>query len=293
MNTTGYIDLHVHSQASDGKKTPEEIIKIAIENGVSTISLTEHYNLGSYKRAKLASNGEIEVIPGIEIGASLSDFDYSKNHVCHLAAYYPNYNICQILDEYEISREKCVKRTIEKLKKYVPISYTKVKKYARNKNSIGRFDIAIALYKLGFANDPQSAYGEFLDTGKSCYVERVKQSPIQLIKNIRSVCGVPVLVHPKSLKLSFNDMYEFLKRLKEAGLEGLEVYNPHNDLDHINCYLDIAKDLDLITTVGSDYHGRKDQNIEIGLGIDQNLKVSDKSIIENLKARQNKILNKT
>ena len=210
MYTNGYIDLHIHSQASDGKKSPEEIIKIAKENNVSVISFTEHYNLGSYKRAKIAANGEIEVIPGIEIGSSLLTLGYSKNHVCHIAAYYTNYKICKILDEYELSRDKCVKRTIEKLKKYVPISYTKVKKYARNKSSIGRFDIAIALYKLGYATDPQSAYGEYLDTGKSCYVDRIKQAPEELIKNIRSVNGVPVLVHPKSLKLNYTDTYNLL-----------------------------------------------------------------------------------
>lgn len=288
----GYIDLHVHSNASDGKKSPEEVIAIARANGVGVISLTEHYNLGSYKRAKIAAGEDIEVIPGIEIGSTLLDFGYSKHHVCHIAAYYPNYNICKILDEYELSREKCVKHTIEKLKRYVPISYTKVKKYARDKNSIGRFDIAIALYKLGYSRDPQTAYGDFLDTGKSCYVERRKESPDKLIKNIRSVCGVPVIVHPKSLKLSYNDTYELLKKFKDFGLEGIEVFNPHNTSEQTEIYLEIAKELDLLTTVGSDYHGRKDQDIEIGLGINENLKISDYDIITELKRRQNKILNK-
>lgn len=291
MNNNGYIDLHVHSNASDGKKSPEEIINIAIQNNVSVISLTEHYNLGSYKRAKAASNEKIEIIPGIEIGSTLIPLGYSKNHVCHIAAYYPNYNICKILDEYEISREKCVRRTIEKLKKYVPISYTKVKKYARNKNSIGRFDIAIALYKLGYASDPTSAYGEYLDTGKSCYVERIKQSPEELIKNIRKVNGVPILVHPKSLKLNYEDTFELLKKFKVYGLEGIEVYNPHNSPEQVKNYSSMAKELSLMVTVGSDYHAKKDQNIEIGLGISSNLKISNYDIITELKKRQNKILN--
>lgn len=291
MYTNGYIDLHVHSTASDGKKSPEEVIDIAIQNGVSVISLTEHYNLGSYKSAKMAAQDRLEVIPGIEIGSTLIPLGYSKKHICHIAAYYPNYNICKILDEYELSREKCVRRTIEKLKKYVPISYNKVKKFARNKNSIGRFDIAIALYKLGYANDPTSAYGEYLDTGKSCYVDRMKQSPEELIKNIRQVNGVPVLVHPKSLRLNLEDTFNLLIKFKAYGLEGIEAYNPHHTTEQTNAYLDIAKELSLVTTVGSDYHARKDQDIEIGLGIDNNLKVNDYSMITELKKRQNKVLN--
>ena len=286
----GYIDLHVHSTASDGKFSPEQIIQMCKQNKVSCISLTEHYNLGSYKKAKFAANGEIEIIPGIEIGASLLDLGYSKNHICHILAYFPSYNICKILDEYEASRDICVRKTLKKIQKHIPITYSQVLKYARDKKSIGRFDIAIALSKLGYANDPVSAYGDFLDAGKSFYVDRIKMTTSELIKKIRQVHGVPVLAHPKSLKMSFTDMEIFLSKLKEYGLEGIEVYNSHHTKEQQDIFKGFAEEFELVTTVGSDFHSFFQENIHIGLGINENLKIDDYNIITELKARHSIII---
>ncbi len=285
------IDLHVHSNASDGKFSPEDIIKFAIKSDITTISLTEHYNLGSYKRAKKVANGKIEVIPGIEIGATLEDIGLSKNHVCHILAYFPSYNICKILDEYELSRDKCVRNTIDKLQKYFYITYSDVKRYARNKNSIGRFDIAIAMANLGYSEDPTSAYGDFLDTSKSFYVTRQKMTPKELLPKIRKCHGVPVLAHPKSLKMNNSDTKEFISLLKGYGLEGIEAYNAHNDKEQRSFYAKLAKEFDLAITVGSDFHGGKRTNpVKIGYGIDNNLMISDTNIITDLKDRHHKII---
>ena len=287
-----YIDLHVHTNASDGKLSPQNTIIKAVNNGVSHIALTEHYNLGSYKKArqfaKAKYNGLIEVIPGIEIGASLLDLGYSKNHVCHILAYYPSYNICKILDTYELSREKCVRKTLVKLKKYINISYSDVVKYARNKNSIGRFDIAIAMARLGYSKDPIIAYGDFLDTGKSCYVDRQKMSAKELILNIRRCHGLPVLAHPKSLKMSYTDMYEFIKKLKDFGLEGIEVYNSHHTEEQVQIFEEFSSDFNLLKTVGSDFHGKDD--IEIGCGINNNLCINNSSLITALKEKHHNLL---
>lgn len=287
---TGFIDLHVHSNSSDGKYSVEEIFDMLHQNDVSVVSFTEHYNLGSYRLARMLASDDIEVIPGIEIGTSLEEFDLSNRHICHIAAYYPSYRVCKILDEYEINRDICVKKTLEKLRKQINISYSTVKKYARNINSVGRFDIAIALSKLGYVSDPISAYGEYLDFGKAYFVERKKQTPSELIRNIRSVHGVPVLVHPKSLKLNYESLFNLLLVLKKAGLEGIEVYNPHNTLEQREKFLLMAKELDLVTTVGSDFHGFNKHNVEIGLGISGNLRIDDYNIITEIKRRQHMII---
>ena len=78
-----YIDLHIHSNFSDGKESVESIVKSAIENNVRTISLTEHYNLSSLEIARNIAKGSLEIIPGIEIGSSLLEYGLSKKHVCH------------------------------------------------------------------------------------------------------------------------------------------------------------------------------------------------------------------
>jgi len=287
-----YIDLHVHSQCSDGKKSVKEIIDFCLNNKVGVISLVEHYNLGSYKKARKLAGDRIEIIPGMEFGTDIKQYGLSKNHVCHIAAYYPSGKIMRsVVDKYETSRDVCVKKTLQELnKKYIFISKSDVMQNARKPSSIGRFDIAITLAKLGYAKDPLSAYGEFLDQGMPGYVERTKLSPGELIKEIRLVNGVPALVHPKSLKLSNNDLFEFLKLLKSYGLEGLEVYNPHHTKEQTETFLNMAYELSLITTVGSDFHGRSDSDIKIGSGIKHNLCINDYYIIEELKKRHKIIL---
>ena len=290
------IDLHVHSTCSDGRKKVEEILDLAFQNNVGVLSLTEHYNLGSYQKARKIAQDKIEIIPGVEFGTSLDCFVMSNRHVCHIGAYYPSYRIIKVFDMFETSRDKCVKHTLTKLQNLgIPITYSKVEKYARKKSSIGRFDIAITLHHMGLSDSPISVYGDYLDQGMPAYVTREKLSPMDLIYHIRLAEGVPVLFHPKSLKLNYSDTYDFLCLLRKCGLEGLEVYNSHNTEEQICTFLEITKELDLIPTVGSDYHARSspDKNpIEIGKGIDNNLNISDYSIIDRLKERHHEINSK-
>ena len=287
---TKTIDLHVHSICSDGKKKVEDVINIAIQNNVGVLSLTEHYNLGSYKKARSIAGSDIEIIPGVEFGTSLDCFGLSNRHVCHIGAYYPSYKIIKVFDMFETSRDKCVKHTLKKLQNIgIPITYSAVEKNARKKSSIGRFDIAITLYKMGYSESAVSAYGDYLDQGMPAYITRDKLSPMDLIYQIRIAGGVPVLFHPKSLKLNLDDTFELLSFFKIHGLEGIEAYNPHNTDEQTSIFLDMAKELDLIPTVGSDYHAISKDNIEIGKGIDNNLNISDYSIISSLKERHHAI----
>lgn len=289
-NTGKLLDLHVHSTCSDGKDKVDEIISKAKLNNVGVLSLTEHYNLGSYQKARALAKDSIEIVPGVEFGTNLECFGMSKKHVCHIGAYYPSYRIIKVFDIFETSRDKCVKRTIKKLQSLnIPITYSKVEKYARKKNSIGRFDIAITLYQMGYSDSPISAYGDYLDCNMPAYINREKLSPQDLIYQILCAKGVPVLFHPKSLKLNPDDFYDFLVFLKACGLEGLEVYNPHHTEEQTYNLLCLTNKLDLVPTVGSDYHGLLDRNIEIGKGINNNLNISNYSIITRLKERHHKI----
>ena len=288
--TNGYIDLHVHSNYSDGKHSLQFIADKAIENKVGVISFAEHYNMSSFTPFRKIVGKQIEVLPAIEIGSSLSAFDLSKKHICHIVAYFPSTSICSLLDYYELSRDKCVKRTLEKLKdEGVNLSYRTVTKYARDKSSIGRFDIAIALSKLGYAPTPSKAYSKFLDLNSPIYVDREKMQVDTLIKSILMYKGLPVLAHPKTLRLNNSDFREFIKKLKSFGLVGIEVYNPHNKPEQISFFSDICDEFDLLKTVGSDYHGRSKEGIEIGLGIDGNLKIDDYSIVTALKQKEKQL----
>lgn len=285
-----YIDLHVHSNYSDGHKTLNYIYDKCIQNNVGVIALAEHYNLSSYRKFRRIAKGKIEVVPATELSASLLNYGLSKRHVCHLIAYYPTSKIYSLLDSYELSRDKCVKKTLEMLQKGgINISYTKVCNVARNKKSIGRFDIAIALATLGYAKTPVEAYEKFFDEKSPVFIDREKMCVKDLIQNILSIGGVPVLAHPKSLRLNNSDFEGFVSELKAFGLKGIEVYNPHCTKEQQEFFEGICNSYELIATVGSDYHGRSNEDTQIGLGISNNLKISDYSIIEKLKKEKHKL----
>lgn len=280
-----YIDLHIHSNFSDGKESVENIVKSAIENNVRTISLTEHYNLSSLEIARNIAKNSLEIIPGIEIGSSLLEYGLSKKHVCHFTAYFVNRKIYKILDEYEITRKKNVTNIISKLNRMgINITSGQVVREVK-KESIGRYDIAYTLFKKGYAVSPVHAYSKYLDVGKKAYVEREKMGPKKLIDTIIKCGGVPVLAHPKSLKLNNNDLDIFISMFKEAGLCGIEVYNPHNSNEKREELLELCDKYNLIPTVGSDFHNFS-SDIKIGLGINENLKISDYSIITRLKEKK-------
>lgn len=284
------IDLHVHSKHSDGNCSLERIANIAKENNVGVISLTEHYTLSSLTKFRKLVGKSMEVIPGVELSSSLLELGLSKKHVCHIISYFSTTKIYKVFDQYELSRKKCVKKTLELLKKEgINLSYNKVLECARNKESVGRFDIAIALWKHGYAKTPSQAYTEFFDTSSHIYVDREKMEVDKLIKSLLDCGGVPVLAHPKTLRLNESDMKEFISLLKGYGLQGMEVYNPHNSDERRNFYLELCEEFDLIPTVGSDFHGRSSDNIEIGLGTNGNLSISDYSIVRNLKERKHKL----
>lgn len=289
----GYIDLHVHSKYSDGKMDIEGLLEKANENNVTTISFTEHYNLSSLRVAKRMAHenlkfNQIEIIPGIEIGANMQDMGYSKNHVCHILAYFVSTKIYEILSKYEEDRKKTNERIIERLtKEGINITYGKVMKVAKAK-SFGRYDIAKYLSKNGYAYTPEDAFAKFLDYGQMAHIERKKMSPIQLVEEIVKCGGVPIIAHPRSLKLNYENFESFVSKLVDVGLSGIEVYNPRNKPEEREFYLSMCENFNLIPTVGSDFH-KIGGDVEIGLGINNNLCIDDYSIITKLKDKKHEI----
>ena len=289
----GYIDLHVHSRHSDGGLSVEEILEIAYLNNVTAISLTEHYNLSSLRKAHKLVNSvkrysSIEIVPGMEIGSSLKCYGMSKRHTCHFLAYYISTKIYPVLNEYEEERKATNVKIIEKLKaEGMNISYNKVRDNSK-KQSFGRYDIARYIVKLGHAYTPEDAYAKYLDYGKTAHVERKKIPPEELVKKIIKCGGVPVIAHPKSLRLNYKSLRAFLEPLVEYGLCGIEINYPRMKPDELEIYKEICGEFNLIGTAGSDFH-RRSGDVEIGLGINNNLCVDDYSIITRLKERKHYI----
>jgi predicted metal-dependent phosphoesterase TrpH len=289
-----YIDLHVHTNYSDGFDSIKEVLRKAKENNVGYISLVEHYNVSSYNEACQLAGDDIVVIPGIELGADMSKYfvpGQKNKHICHLLGYYISKDICKLLDKYELDRYECVTNTISLLNSQgIEIDLADVIANARDKKSIGRFDIALTLKALGYSKTATEAYGKYLDHNDKSYVQRKKLEPEDLVRAIRKYGGVPVLAHPKSLRLPKEELDVFIEKLVKAGLCGIEVYNPNNSEAKRKELLEYCEKYDLIPTCGSDYHGgNRKPKIEIGRGIKDNLLIDDKSIIEGLERKRKEI----
>ena len=289
-----YIDLHVHTNYSDGLDSIKEVLRKAKENNVGYISLVEHYNVSSYSEACQLAGDDIVVIPGIELGADMSKYfvpGQKNKHICHLLGYYISKDICKLLDKYELDRYECVTNTISLLNSQgIKIDLADVIANARDKKSIGRFDIALTLKAFGYSKTATQAYGEYLDHNGKSYVQRKKLEPEDLVRAIRKYGGVPVLAHPKSLRLPKEELDVFIEKLVKAGLCGIEVYNPNNSEAKRKELLEYCEKYDLIPTCGSDYHGgNRKPMIEIGRGIKDNLLIDDKSIIEGLERKRKEI----
>lgn len=217
----------------------------------------------------------------------MSFFDPEHKHVCHILAYYVSPQIYELLDIYEIDRRECVKQTLNLLHNQgIDISMSQLASFCRDKKSRGRFDIAIALKELGYVESTEEAYSKYLDPGSSSYVKRKKLNPFELVEKIIEYEGVPVLAHPRSLRMNDEDEEFFIKQLVDVGLAGIEAYGPNNGPLKRLQYLNYCKKYHLIPTVGSDYHGMNRQpKVEIGKGHD-NLYISDDTIILRLKKKK-------
>ncbi len=246
------IDLHLHSTCSDGQDTPEELVKIAADAGVSFMALTDHDTIKGLSRAKNeAERLGIGFISGIEIsvqgGNELHILGYgvdSESEILH--QFYEN-NI-----QHRINRRD---RLIELFNKSgIPITLEKIRQCNNGKSS-GRSHFAKTLVEMGYAQSVQDAFSKYLTTPEFYCIERPKPTAREGIEMIKNAGGVPVLAHPYLLKLDGKPFRELLEKLISYGLRGIECYYSKHTPEQIEYYCSIADEYGLLRTCGSDYHG--------------------------------------
>lgn len=293
--TNKIIDLHVHSNKSDGMWSVPKILDKALENNVGVLSFAEHYNLSSFDLAKRIIRKKIEIIPSIELGTNMIPLGYSKKSQCHILVYYPvEDKMYEILNEYEMARDIYIRKMIVQLnEQLIPITFEEIKAQAGKKKSIGRYDLAKALVNLGISKNIEESYYNYLNYNKENNIIREKPLPTELINKINvGKVGIPILAHPNSLRIvnNIDDKTEdykfnmFIESLVSAGLKGLEAHNSFATESKAKYYENIAKKFGIIYTVGSDFHARKNDVIEIGKGINNNLCITDYKIVQNIKS---------
>jgi hypothetical protein len=244
------IDLHLHSNASDGRYSPSELVRLSVEAGLTIISLTDHDSTEGIPAALEAARavGSIKIIPGVEIG---TDVPHGEVHLLGYFVDYEDRELNRTLARLRDSRLSRATRMIAKLYNLgVDIEWKRVLELA-GEGSVGRPHIAQAMLEKGYIGSIKEAFDKYIGRQGPAYVERERITPEEAVELVIKAQGLPVLAHPSTVP-GLDDM---LVRLKKAGLVGLEVYYPNTLPQDIAKFEKLARDFGLIMTGGSDFHG--------------------------------------
>ena len=256
-------DLHIHTTFSDGSYKPEEIIDMAQKKDFKTIAISDHDTLDGINPAlEYASNKDIEVIPAIEFST------FEGKAEIHILGYFIDHEddyLRKIVKKIFDSRKIRAQKMVELLNKQnIDITYNEVKNMASD-DYIGRPHIAKLMIKKGYINEMKDAFtDQYIGNGGKAYVEKYKLSPVDAIDLILNTGGIPVLAHPVFINHGEAMDKQDIKKLKDTGLLGLEVYHSKHNEKTIEYYKNIAQELDLLITGGSDFHGENSPGVNLG-----------------------------
>ena len=273
-----YIDLHVHSTASDGTLSPTEVVKLAKKEGLYAIALTDHDTIDGIEEAlNAAKSEEMYVIPGIEISA---DYNGSDLHILGLNISYEDETFASAVKKLKESRTDRNKRIVELMSNDgIDISEEKLRERFGDV-SITRAHFARYLVENGYVTHKDMAFAMYLNKGKKYYVSRYKISPKDAIDIIKEAGGYAVLAHPLLYKMGKDRLCSLFDYLKSLGLDGIEgIYSLNTPSDDV-WLAKMAENYGLFLTGGSDFHGENKPDIKLGTG-KGNLKIP-KELLENI-----------
>lgn len=265
------IDLHIHSTASDGTFTPAQILAMAEESKIAAIAITDHDTIDGTKEALACGiPPSVKFLTGVEISTApppacpLSGSLHILGYAIQLDDPVLNLTLNRLQDARKNRNPKIIKR-LNNLG--VDITLEQVQKEAGEDGQLGRPHIARVMVKRGFAESIDDAFGRYLGTGKSAYVNKYRVECDKAIKIIIEAGGVPVLAHPVLVQMEEgHSLEELVALLTSMGLRGIEVYYPEHTPEAIDFYTRIAKRYSLLMTGGSDFHGSLKPKIKLGTG---------------------------
>ena len=272
------LDYHIHTIVStDADYTPEEIIRMAQENGVKTLAITDHNNVGSVaEAARLGEAAGIRVIPGIEIDCEFEGvgfhmtaygIDITDPRYDELFHYYYDQSVentwkakHQFCEAMELDLPDELLKTVAKDNILVPEDIGAYLLSHREYDGLRWLDP----YRKGGSrsdNPNVNFFWDFFSQGKPGYTAGSKKTAAEIIDLIHATGGEAVVAHPGA---NFKGMDEILERLLDSGVRGMEVYSSYHNEEQTRRYRQMALDLGLWMTCGSDFHGHHKPAIQIG-----------------------------
>jgi len=243
------VDLHLHTTASDGRLSPTKLVRFLDRRGIKIASITDHDSTDGLAEAFEASVGfpQLTIIPGVELN---TDIPGSEIHILGYFVPLDDQKFQSTLEEFRSGRVDRAKGIVDKLVKMgLEIEWDRVLQLASG-GALARPHIAQALVEKGYVDDIKEAFTRFLGRNGPAYVDRREFSPAEAIGLIRDSGGVAVLAHPSWVE----NVEDYLPELRDAGLEGMEVYYGKYPQETVQHFAQMADKYNLISCGGSDYH---------------------------------------
>ncbi len=243
------IDLHVHTNYSDGFNSPKELIDKAKNKGIDVLGISDHDNLAGIEEAtEYGKKVGVEIIPGVEISSDIMDREI------HILGYFVepgNAELERYLEFFRAERLKRADRIVKKLNILgLSLKLDDVLRIARN-SAVGRPHIAQAMVEGGFIGSYYEAFNKYIGNGCIAYEKKVHVSPRSAFKIISDAGGLSFIAHPGIMPENI------LKELIEDGVDGIEVIHPSHTAQLVKFYRGIVNEYFLLESGGSDYHGGK------------------------------------
>jgi predicted metal-dependent phosphoesterase TrpH len=256
------IDLHTHSTHSDGTLTPHELVSLAKKEGLATIALTDHDTINGIEDARNAAyESGITFIAGVEL-----EIEFSKGEF-HLLGLGLSKNLDAFGKALEEVRAFRTERNVSMIRTMrsagIDITLEEVEQIAEG-DVIARPHFAKVLIKKKVIKTVDEAFDKYLEKGRPFYYPKKVLSLSDAIALIKASGGLPVIAHPFSLLLSWQELKETLLEFKKKGLLGVEAYHPQHDSRTCSKLVEFAKENGFFVSGGSDFHGHNTPGIKLG-----------------------------
>ena len=272
------IDLHSHTNESDGSCSPAQLVQEAVRAGVTILGITDHDTFAGYDQALATAAGAgLELVCGIELSTKL------QGRSVHLLGYFLGPNGLADFREWvldlQASRQERNVRLTARLRE-LGFDITLEEAEARGRGMTGRPHFAQIMLEKGYVSDIREAFDQYLDESAKGYVYRREPQFAEGVERIRKAGGIASLAHPIRVN---GDVPELMPELREAGLNAIEAYHSDHDGKNTALYLGLAKKYGMLVTGGSDYHGAVKPGVLLGTGYGGNLHIPD-GLVDTLRA---------
>ena len=248
------IDLHTHTTASDGTDSPFALVKKALATGVTTLGITDHDSTAGWAEAITAVQPQIQLVLGAEISCLTSDG--ISVHMLGLLFDGEDEQMQQMLSDSRDTRLPRMRKMVALLQADgFDISLEDVYQAAPDQATIGRPHLADALVAKKIVATRDEAFADLLHNESKYYVTHAAPTPADAIETIKSAGGVAVIAHPFASRRGQILTADSFQDLVAAGLDGIEVHHRDQNAAEQQVLIEIARELHLVTTGASDYHG--------------------------------------